>query len=226
MSAHTEATAEDGAVLAHHFDTFEQQQESQLLGMWLFLVTEVMFFGGMFVTYGVYRFLHPEAFAIASRHLDLWMGAGNTAVLLCSSLAMALAVHSAQERSRAGTLFFLVLTLVLGVTFLAIKGMEYNHKFHHHLVPGRDFVLSDPKEAPHAKAAELFFGLYFLMTGIHAFHMIIGISVLALLIYRCLMWRKGPTFMSVELTGLYWHFVDVVWVFLFPLLYLIDRVAR
>jgi cytochrome c oxidase subunit III len=218
MSGHAE--------LAHHFDTIEQQQEAQLLGMWLFLVNEVMFFGAMFTMYGVYRYLYPEGFGIASRHLDMWMGGMNTAVLLCSSLAMALAVHAAQSRSRGMTLLFLVLTLVLGSAFLVVKGIEYHHKFNHHLIPGHDFKLTDLKELPHAKAAELFFGIYFLMTGIHALHMVIGVAILSLLIWRCLTWPEGPTFMSVELTGLYWHFVDVVWVFLFPLLYLIDRVPK
>jgi cytochrome c oxidase subunit 3 len=216
--------------LAHHFNTLEQQQESQTLGMWLFLVTEVMFFGGMFATYGVYRYLYHEGFVMASRQLDVTMGGINTAVLLCSSLAMALAVYSSMHRNRSLTGLFLMLTLVLGMGFLVIKGIEYKHKWEHDLVPGHGFQIHDAqyhdalKKHPElAKRAELFFGLYFTMTGVHAFHMLIGVCVLLLLIYRSVMWDEGPTFMSVELTGLYWHFVDVVWVFLFPLLYLIDR---
>lgn len=210
----------DGVELAHHFDSVEQQQESQLMGMWLFLVTEVMFFGGIFICYAVYRYLYPEAYSVASRELNVTMGAVNTGVLLCSSFAMALAVKSSMHRERGNTFVYLVLTALMGTAFLVVKGFEYAEKFHHHFVPGAHFNAAH--FGPHAKAAELFFGLYFVMTGVHAFHMIIGISVLGLLIYRSVRWPHGPTYMSVELTGLYWHFVDVVWVFLFPLLYLID----
>jgi cytochrome c oxidase subunit III len=210
--------SEAHTVLAQHFDTIEQQREAGSLGMWIFLVTEVMFFGGLFLGYVTYRITYPEAFADASRHLDTVLGAVNTAVLICSSLTMALAVHSAQVSKRLLLLVCLGATLLLGVVFLGIKFTEYAHKFVEHLVPGRAFVYPGPYTQP----AELFFSLYFAMTGLHALHMVIGVGVLAVLCVQAWRGRFSPAYHTpVELSGLYWHFVDIIWIFLFPLLYLL-----
>jgi cytochrome c oxidase subunit 3 len=208
--------------LLHHFDDADQQFEASTLGMWTFLITEIMFFGGLFLGYTIYRSLYPQAFAEASRLLDYRLGAINTAVLICSSLTMVLAVRSAQLGQRRRLVTFLVLTIVLGSAFLVNKGFEYAHKFHEHLVPGPNFgpeaQLTDPQHS------QLFFSFYFGMTGLHALHMIIGIGILVMLVYQS--WRGRFTsdyFTPVDITGLYWHFVDIVWIFLFPLLYLIAR---
>ena len=199
----------------------EQQREASSLGMWLFLVTEVMFFGGMFTTYMVYRTFYPEAFAGASHHLNLVLGGTNTLVLICSSLTMALAVVGAQTGNRKMQVCFLVLTILLGLTFLGIKGVEYYHKFEEHLVPGPNFRYP---EGHHGLQMQLFFSIYFAMTGMHALHMVIGIGVLTVLLFLASRGRFTPEYHSpMELTGLYWHFVDIVWIFLFPLLYLIER---
>jgi cytochrome c oxidase subunit 3 len=205
---------------AHHFDSLDQQREATWLGMWVFLVTEIMFFGGAFAVYLVYRSIFPQAFALGSHQLDIQLGAFNTAVLIGSSLTMALAVRGAQlGRSRTQVLF-LLLTILLGLTFLGVKVIEYGAKFEHHLFPGPSFHF----ESAQAGQVELFFGLYFAMTGLHALHMIIGIGVLAVLTWWAGRGRFTAEYHSpVELTGLYWHFVDIVWIFLFPLLYLIGR---
>ena len=208
--------------LAHQFDSLGQQTEAATLGMWVFLVTEVLFFGGLFVTYTVYRAFYPAAFAAASHELDILLGGINTAVLITSSLTMALAVHAAQLGHRRLLMIFLVVTMALGMVFLGIKAVEYYHKFAEHHVPGASFQF----EREHQRHAQIFFSLYFIMTGLHAIHMIIGIGVL--LVMWIWAWRgritsdyAGP----IEISGLYWHFVDIVWIFLFPLLYLIGRHA-
>jgi cytochrome c oxidase subunit 3 len=211
---------ESTVALAHQFDDLSQQHEAGWLGMWIFLATEVMFFGGLFTGYAVYRSVHPEAFAHASRELDIGLGATNTLILICSSLTMALAVHAAQVGRRRHLVGYLLATLALGLTFLGIKGIEYAHKFQHHLVPGSAFVYAEP----YGRTAQIFFSFYFAMTGMHALHMVIGVGLLAVLILRA--WRDEFTphhHAPVEITGLYWHFVDIVWIFLFPLLYLIER---
>lgn len=206
------------SILADQFEDREQQREASWLGMWIFLVTEIMFFGGMFAGYAVYRSAYPAAFADASRHLNLVLGAINTGVLITSSLTMALAVHSAQAGRRRALAGFLLATMLLGCGFLGIKFVEYYHKFEEHLVPGRDFVY--PRTF--ARQARLFFSLYFAMTGMHALHMLIGIGLLAALVFQSRRNRFSAQYHApVELTGLYWHFVDIVWIFLFPLLYLI-----
>ncbi len=208
--------------VAHQFDDAAQQYEASTLGMWAFLVTEIMFFGGLFAGFFVYVLGHTSAFAEGSRHLDLILGTVNTAVLLGSSLTMALAVRSAQQGHRSGQVAFLALTIALGLVFLGIKGVEYTHKFEQHLVPGRHFGM----EGPHAQFAQLFFSFYFAMTGVHALHMVVGIALLSWLTVNA--WRGKYTreyFTPVEVSGLYWHFVDVVWIFLFPTLYLVARHA-
>jgi cytochrome c oxidase subunit 3 len=204
----------------HHFEDLEQQHEASWLGMWVFLATEVMFFGGMFACYFVYRHWYLQAFASASNQLDVLLGGINTAVLICSSFTMALAVHSAETGRRKPLVVFLLLTIVLGLVFLGIKFYEYHTKFEEHLVPGSSFRFEESLARP----AEIFFSFYFAMTGMHAVHMIVGIGLLTALIFRARRDRFSPIYHTpVELTGLYWHFVDIVWIFLFPLLYLLGR---
>ena len=207
-------------ILAHQFEDVDQQREAATLGMWAFLVTEIMFFGGVFGAYAICRSMFPEAFAEASNKLNIVLGATNTAVLICSSLTMAMAVRSAQMNKRKPLLLFLILTIVLGLAFLGIKAVEYSHKFHEHLFPGASFLL----EGPHAPQAQIFFTFYFAMTGLHAVHMVIGIGIMLVLLLRAWQGRYSAEYNSpVEIAGLYWHFVDIVWIYLFPLLYLIAR---
>lgn len=208
--------------LAHHFDDPAQQHEAASLGMWVFLMTEILFFGGLFASYGVYRTSYPDVFATASRHLDVVLGGINTLVLISSSLTMALAVQAAQTDQRRSSVRFLVLTMILGAIFLGIKGVEYTHKFTEHLVPGSNFQY----DGSQAAQAQLFFSLYFAMTGMHAVHMLIGIGILGVLAVRAWYGRFSAHYATpLELTGLYWHFVDIIWIFLFPLLYLLGRHA-
>lgn len=205
---------------AHQFDTAEQQYEASQLGMWIFLANEVMFFGGVLAAYLVSFVLYADSFEAASNHLSLPLGTFNTVVLLASSLTMALAVHAAQVGNRAQQVRQLTGTLVLGTVFLVVKAYEYNHKFHEGLVPGPWFSYTGPGAAEH----ELFLSFYFALTGLHAAHMVIGIAILAVLIARARRGRFGPAYFTpVECSGLYWHFVDLVWIFLFPLLYLLGR---
>jgi len=217
----TRAVDAHDAHLQHHFDDAEQQRSAVTLGMWVFLVTEVMLFGGMFTAYVMYRSLFPGAFAGASNHLDVGLGTFNTAVLICSSLTMALAVHAAQVGRAPGRIIaWLVATMMLGGAFLVIKMYEYAHKFHEGLLPGPAFTYTGPD----AQQAELFFSIYFAMTGTHAFHMVIGLGVLTWLAVLARRRQFSPAYYTpVELGGLYWHFVDIAWIFLFPLLYLIGR---
>lgn len=206
--------------VAAHFDDAEQQFEASQLGMWTFLATEVMFFGGLFLVYAIYRAAYPQAFAEGSHHLDLVLGAVNTGVLLCSSLSMALAVRAAQLSQRRQLMLFLILTILFGTAFLGVKAFEYYEKYHDHLMPllGLPFQW----EGENANQVRLFFGLYFAMTGFHALHMILGIGVLlVLLVLSWRGWFSSEYYTPVEMVGLYWHFVDIVWVFLYPLLYLI-----
>ena len=209
-----------GHNVAHQFDDAVQQRDASTLGMWVFLVTEVMMFGGLFATYVLYRSAYPEAFAAASHHLNAQLGAMNTLVLLGSSLTMALAVRSAQHGARFGTVAGLLSTIALGSVFLGVKAYEYAHKFEEKLVPGPYFVFDGP-EGTHA---ELFFSLYFAMTGLHALHMVIGVGVLGTLAVMAARGRFSVAYHNpIEIGGLYWHFVDIVWIYLFPLLYLLGR---
>jgi cytochrome c oxidase subunit 3 len=208
--------------LKHHFEDAHQQREASTLGMWVFLATEVLFFGGLIAAYLVYRVWYPSAFGEASRHLHLTFGVTNTAILITSSLTMALAVHASATGRRAPLAGYLVLTMALGAAFLGIKGVEYYQKFAEHLIPGAAFRFEgiDPTHA------QLFFSLYFALTGLHALHMVIGLSVLAVILVMALRGRFTAAWHTpVEISGLYWHFVDIVWIFLFPLLYLIGRHA-
>ena len=224
--------------VAHHFDDAEQQHDASSLGMWLFLVTEIMFFGGMFTAYVVYRSAYPEVFAHASHHLNVVMGTINTAVLIGSSLTMVLAIWAAQVNWRKGIVIFLLATMGLGTTFLVIKGFEYHDKFVEHHVPGSTFHFEIEHPSPHLQAlaakdpqlekhASIYFSLYFIMTGIHALHMIIGLGILGVLCVPSWKGKYNAEYHNpLEMTGLYWHFVDIVWIFLFPLLYLLGAHAR
>lgn len=206
--------------VAHQFDDAEQQFDASVLGMWLFLLTEVMFFGGILVAYAIYFVNFTEAFEAASNHLSLGLGALNTVVLLSSSFTMARAVHAAQAESRSSQASWLLRTIALGVLFLGVKAFEYRSKFVEGLVPGDSFTFEGAQAAQH----ELFLSFYFTLTGLHAVHMVIGIGLLTILWWMA---RRGRFdsgyFTPVEMSGLYWHFVDLVWIFLFPMLYLLGR---
>jgi cytochrome c oxidase subunit 3 len=207
--------------LREQFETPAQQKEASALGMWVFLVTEIMFFSGMFLAYAVYRRAFPEVFSIASNTLDVVIGAVNTGVLLCSSFTMVLAVHASQIGNRKLLVIFLILTLLLGGVFLGVKAYEWNQKFEEHHVPGPTFHLEGTTQQGQA---QLFFSLYFAMTGVHALHMVIGAGLLLVLVFQAYAGRFSPSYNTpVDMSGLYWHFVDIIWIFLFPLLYLIGR---
>jgi len=222
--------AQHAAPVAHHFDDARQQRTAAELGMWAFLASEVLFFGGLFTGYAQYRAWYADAFAAASRHLDVLLGSINTAVLLASSLTVALALDAAQRADRKSLLRLLLVTITLAVLFLAIKGHEYHAEYEKHKYPGAHFqwdgetgrTASDGAAPLMAARAELFFGFYFAMTGLHALHMLVGLGVMGWLAVGA--WRGrflGEAATPVEMAGLYWHFVDIVWVFLFPLLYLV-----
>jgi cytochrome c oxidase subunit III len=242
------------------FQTLEQQKESATLGMWVFLITEILFFGGIFMAYTINRHAYPTAFGVGGNMLDLPLGAVNTVVLIASSLTMAMAVWSAQTSKKPLVTIFLILTLILGGVFLGVKVVEYKQKFDHHLIPGHNFditycsrnpvpcklsdadLIKEKKEIKEAievenpvdpegsgvtalnAHAQLYFSLYFGMTGLHALHMVIGAGLLLWLILEARKGRFDANYNTpVENIGLYWHFVDIVWIFLFPLLYLINR---
>jgi len=227
--------AHENPALLHHFATKGQQKNAASLGMWLFLAQEVMFFGGLFCAYLVYRYKYFGDFGSASQQLDIRLGTTNTVVLICSSLTVVLAIRAVQLGKRMALVFWLLATILFGLAFLGIKADEYAEKFEKHHVPGASFsyheLLPGQEKFPAAERqyanphhAEMFFSLYFVMTGMHALHMIIGISLLGFMIFRA---RAGAYTTGhvtyVENFGLYWHFVDIVWIFLFPLLYLISR---
>jgi cytochrome c oxidase subunit 3 len=208
------------ARLQHHFDDPEQQREAATLGMWVFLATELLFFGGLFAAYMIYRVWYPETFGDASRTLDITLGSVNTLVLITSSLTMAFAVRAASTGQRRQLLILLAVTMMLGLVFLSIKGVEYHQKFVEHHVPGLGFHF----EGAAPERANLFFSLYFAMTGLHAAHMIIGLGLLTVMFVMAARGRFSVAWHTpVEMSGLYWHFVDIIWIFLFPLLYLVDR---
>jgi cytochrome c oxidase subunit III len=229
---HTEHGTPPGAdepILSQQFDNVEQQSEASTLGMWLFLATEVMFFGGLLTAYAVYRIGAHREVALASKELNVLLGCINTVVLLTSSLTMALAVRAAQLRARVELVRWLVLTMVLGAGFLGVKAREWTRDYHENLIPGLNFQVPEhdrsivEHEQLDPRKLELFFVLYFFMTGLHAIHLIIGIGLVGIMAW--LSWRSwfsGGGAVQIEVTGLYWHFIDIVWVFLYPLLYLID----
>ncbi len=206
--------------LAHHFDSLEQQAEAASLGMWVFLITEILFFGGLFMAYLLYRSWYPDAFAAASHEMIVWAGTVNTAVLITSSLTVVLGVNAAKLGNNRLLALLLILTIGLGFVFLGIKAFEYYSEYVEHHVPGSGFQF----EAEFARHAQIFFSLYFVMTGLHALHMIVGIGIMTWMLYWTVNGVITPEYTSpIEVAGLYWHFVDIVWIFLFPLLYLIGR---
>ncbi|MBV9008022.1 MAG: cytochrome c oxidase subunit 3 family protein [Verrucomicrobia bacterium] len=214
------ATTTAPSHLEHQFDDAQQQRDAATTGMWLFLATEVLFFGGMFLGYTAYRIYYPRAFAEASRHTLIAFGGTNTAVLVISSTVMAFAVRAARENRQRIVATLLWITASLGMVFLVIKGCEYAKEISEHLLPGRSFHI----EASDPRHAEMFFYLYWLMTGIHALHVTIGVVLITIFAFRAWItdaFRNHDT--PVDLLGLYWHFVDIVWVFLFPLIYLVNR---
>jgi len=206
----------------HQFEDMDQQREADSLGMWTFLVTEIMFFGGLFATYIIYRALYLPAFETGSRLLNVKFGAANTAVLIGSSLTMALAIHAAQAgKKKSEQVVYLVLTMILGAVFLFLKfNYEWRADYAEHLVPGFGFIIR-PEWGAAGPHVPLFFCFYFFMTGLHALHMIIGFGILGTLTVMAHRNRFNPEYYApLEVSGLYWHFVDIVWIFLFPLLYL------
>jgi cytochrome c oxidase subunit 3 len=221
------------AIVSPQFVSIAQQRDAARLGIWAFLITEVMFFGGMFCGYAIYRHAYPDAFAAGSHKLNIVLGTINTAVLIGSSFTMALAVRAAQhgtERPRAGKFararnsqgrrqsLLLLATVAAGALFLGIKTFEYYTDYTEHLVPGSHFQFA----ATWLPQVELFFVLYFAMTGLHAVHMAIGMGVILVLVMRQAFGHPPrDNYAAIEVTGLYWHFVDVIWIFLFPLLYLV-----
>ena len=208
--------------LQHHFVSSEQQFESAKLGMWLFLITEVLLFSGMFVAYAVYRAWHPEVFAVASAALNPWLGGLNTLVLLGSSFTVALSIHFIQKDDRRKLIINLVLTLIFAAIFMVVKYFEYTSKFEHGIFPGAAFNPHEGYTELAVPFAAQFFSIYFVMTGIHGAHVLVGMGLFAWLISRAIRGHfSSAWYTPVELTGLYWHLVDIIWIFLFPLLYLI-----
>ena len=223
MSPSTEAVTHH-PTLPVQFRDVDQQRETATLGMFVFLLTEMMMFGGLFCSYLVYRTLYYPSFVEGSKHMDLWIGAVNTAVLICSSLTMALGVKAAQKGRSKTIVFFMAITLVFGCTFLALKGVEYYQHWRLHEVPGFNFRFVSNAPGVDPDKVQLFFSLYFIMTGLHALHMLIGIGlVTGVLIYAYKGHYTESYYNPVENVGLYWHFVDIVWIYLLPLLYLISR---
>jgi cytochrome c oxidase subunit 3 len=220
----------------HHFETPEQQREAGTFGMWLFLLTEIMFFGGMFFAYLLYRNWYNPAFVAGSNQLSIPLGTANTAILISSGFFMALAVWAAEVKKKNLLLIYLVLTTLFGLAFLGVKYFEYKEKFELHHIPGASFDVSqfinphayglkeEPLAPDMAQKTQVFFFLYFAMTGMHALHMIIGIVLLFWLMWRANRGEFTAGYVApIENFALYWHFVDIVWIFLFPLLYLINR---
>ena len=241
---------EERPELRHHFADVEQQKNAASLGMWWFLGTEIMFFGGMFCAYLIYRRLYFPEFAASSKSLTLWIGTVNTAVLICSSLTVAMSVRAAQLGNRKLQVKLLLATIFFGLVFLGVKGYEWKEKYDEHHIPGMgfnvlgargDFIRGNEKlfgmdrleddpqklrarEAEIQQRSQIFFSLYFAMTGMHAIHMIVGVGLFAVITWMAWKGRFTPEYHTpLEIAGLYWHFVDIVWIYLFPLFYLIDR---
>lgn len=214
----TEPATAVAHVTPHHFRSADEAFEASKLGLWLFLVTEILLFGGLFVTYIIYRALYPELFHLAARELNTTLGAINTVVLICSSFTMAMAVNSTQRNDSNRANQYLLVTLFCAALFLIIKYIEYSHKFHEGLLPGAHFTFTG---IDHPKAS-LFFSLYFMMTGLHGFHVLVGMGLITWCIIRSNKNHFSSEYYTpVEMTGLYWHLVDLIWIYLFPLLYLI-----
>ena len=220
MSDRAPAIATHSPGLQHHFSSMEQQIEASVMGMWVFLITEIMFFGGMFCGYMVYRQLYYSAWVAGSQKMDFWWGTINTIVLLCSSLTMALGVRGAQLGQRKAVVIFLLITILFGLGFLGIKGIEYHGHWTEHQFPGLNWAWPGAD----GNLVALFFSFYWAMTGFHALHMVIGLGLVAFIVYQAWKGRYSAEYYTpVETVGLYWHFVDIVWIYLYPLLYLISH---
>jgi cytochrome c oxidase subunit 3 len=203
--------------LREQFATVEQQRLTADVGIWLFLMTEVMMFGGLFVAYTVYRFNHPQAFAEGSSSMDILLGSINSAILLTSSLTMGFAEFNAKLGRRRLVTILLVITILIGLAFLGIKFTEYYEHYQQHEAPGVWFNHTGPL----APGVQMFYVFYFIMTGLHAVHMIIGIFLILGLIFRNFIGSFSATYHTpVSVVGLYWHFVDIVWIFLYAIFYL------
>lgn len=211
------ATAHDSR-LQHHFATFEQQFDATKIGMWLFLATEVLLFGGLFVGFALQQAAHPQAFFEAHHHLDKRLGALNTVVLLISSFTMVMGVWAAQHGRRTALIRYLIVTLVCAGIFLVVKAFEYEHKIHEGLLPGL-FYSHRGDTVPNQF---IFFSFYFMMTGLHGIHVLAGMGAITWVLIRAIKGEFDSTYYGpVDLVGLYWHLVDLIWIYLFPLLYLI-----
>jgi cytochrome c oxidase subunit 3 len=209
------------ALPEHQFDDIEQQRDAAYTGMWIFLSTEVLFFGAVFFTYVIYRGMYYDAFVEGSRELSVFLGGLNTGVLLCSSLCMALGVYAAQRGRTNQLITYLIATALIGAVFLGIKFLEYYKHYEDFLVPGLNFHYS----GDNASQVQLFMVFYFILTGMHAVHMLVGLGVLSTLTILAIRGKFSSDYYDpVDIGGLYWHFVDIVWVFIFPLLYLVKRV--
>ncbi len=223
LAEHPQAAA-DQPPLAHHFGDYEQQREAATLGMWTFLATEVLFFGGLLTAFTVYRTLYAAGFAAASSLLNVPIATTNTVVLICSSFTVVMALHSAKLDQKKMIQLYLAATLLLGLTFLGFKFYEYSLDYHEHLIPGYNFPPEKWPTGPTAPAPNegaLFLTFYFILTGLHAVHMLVGMGVLIWILLQARHGRFGSKhFTPIEVFGLYWHFVDIVWIFLYPLLYL------
>jgi cytochrome c oxidase subunit 3 len=212
--------SDKNSIVAEQFEDAQQQSEAGHLGMWTFLATEVLFFGGLFLVYAVYRHFYFTEFAAASRHTDVFYGTLNSVILLTSSFTMALAVQFGKAGQSKLIVRCLILTICLGVAFLVVKGFEYHEDIADRLVPGANF---DPALPP---PAQIFFWLYWVMTGLHGIHILIGLGILTIMTWLAHRGKFSANYYTpLEITGLYWHFVDIVWLFLYPLLYLVQRHA-
>lgn len=213
---------EHSPFLQHHFATMEQQAEAGKLGMWIFLVTEVLLFGGLFAGYALMFSAHPAAFHEGHHHLDVKLGAVNTAILIFSSLTMALAVRAAQTSNKQALVKYLIITFACACGFLVVKYFEYAHKWHEGLLPGKFYSYFDPSGAAPDPFIGTYFSFYFMMTGVHGLHVLAGMSAIAWVLWRSLKGNFDAHYHApVEITGLYWHLVDLIWIYLFPLLYLV-----
>jgi cytochrome c oxidase subunit 3 len=218
VDRHGEHHGEHDSRLQHHFATFEQQFDASKIGMWLFLATEILMFGGLFVGFALQQSAHPDAFFAAHHHLDKRLGALNTVVLLFSSFTMVMAVHSAATNKQKALFRYLLVTLACAGIFLVVKFFEYEHKIHEGLLPGH-FYSHKGDTVPNQF---IFFSFYFMMTGLHGIHVLVGMAAITWLLIRSRRGRFNPTYYTpVEMVGLYWHLVDLIWIYLFPLLYLI-----
>ncbi len=225
---HAAAAGHHNTLVAHQFDDAEQQKEASTLGMWAFLITEVLFFGGLILAYTLFRNAYGMAWTAGSHELNVGLGGFNTAILIISSFTMAMAVHYGQLGQKNKIVLFLILTLLFGGAFLGVKVIEYGEKIEHHLVPGATFEYhGEFADEVNPRNVELYFFMYFAMTGVHAVHMIVGGILLVVWLIPAA--RRGAYsadyYAPIENFGLYWHFVDIVWIFLYPLLYLIGRHA-